>query len=248
MCDVFHLVNALGNSLSLAETLADLDTQLRKLIAFESLAVSLPLENGLAPAYLSGAEARFRSVLEIPIPLDHGEGMLSVYHRRPGAFDEHDREVLRAIRSKVTAAIANAVRFERVERLAAVDPESNLLNERALFLRLDSELARARRTGATVGVVVGNLGARPVDWPALAAALRPLFREDDGVARMGETFVLVLAGMAPVHLPEKQTRIETVLAQHGVPAELGAAFYPDDGVDADGLLALAGQRRGRLVP
>jgi len=247
MCEVFDLVNAIGNSLSLAETLAELDTQLRKLIAFEALAVCLPLENGMAPAYLSGVEAPFLSVLEIPIPLDHGEGTLAVYHRQPGAFDEHDRELLGAIRPKVSAAIANAIRFERAERLAAVDPESTLLNERALFLRLDSELARARRNGATVGVVVGDLGARPVDWPVLAAALSNICREDDCVARMGETFVLVLAGMAPVHLPEKQKRIETLLAEHGVAAGLGASFYPDDGTDTDGLLALAGQRRGRLV-
>jgi GGDEF domain-containing protein len=265
---LFRLMESLGNSLALHQTLNDLDAGLRGLIAYDAFAAWLPLDDRLVPGYVIGDDARLLRGLELPLtqreiaieepgncgpfrtvatlPLENGHGLagiLAFYRREVAPFDESDRQVLQAIRRKSAAAISNSMRFERAERLASIDPESSLLNERALFLRLDAELARARRNRTPVGVLVCEIGVPPARWPVAAAAIRRICREDDCVARMGQAMVLVLAGFARQNLPDKQQCIESALAEHGVSVLVGAAFYPEDGAYADDLLAAAGERR-----
>jgi diguanylate cyclase (GGDEF)-like protein len=85
----------------------------------------------------------------------------------------------------------------------------------------------------------------------VASGLHQSCREYDYVARMGgDEFVLVLAGLDPEDLPEKRARIEAVVREAGVAVcaeplisiSAGAAFYPEDGKDAEGLLAEADRR------
>jgi hypothetical protein len=60
--------------------------------------------------------------------------------------------------------------------------------------------------------------------------------------------MLVLIGFHPRDLAEKLARVEEIVACIGVESGLplririGAAFFPDDGGDAEDLLAIAGQR------
>jgi len=262
---LFDLIDAVGNSLDLHLTLGELDTRLRQLVFYDSMAVWMPREDRLVAGYVSGEDAPFLCGLEIPpgqgveecrgalgsalaIALEDGAelvAVLALYRRETEAFGGRDREVLDRIRRKAAAAIANAVRYERAERLAEVDPETSLPNRRALFLRLDAELARARRNHSTLAVLVCDFGKASVPWPAVAAGLRLICREDDCVARMGDGLVLVLGGFARPHLAEKRTRIGRLLAEHGLIATIGDAFYPGDGADAEDLLAAAGARRSR---
>ncbi len=271
---LLELIESVGNSLNLQETLADLERRLRLLIVFQTFAVWLPREDRLVPRYVRGpgpigeGASRFLCAQEIPlaeslagrvaaahppalpevlsIRLENGSGLIGVLALYSEiAFEECDRQLLQKIRRKTVAAIANAVQWERLERLAAVDPESSLPNQRGLFLCLDAEMARARRTRTPVGVIVCDAGNAAVRWPAIANELRQICREEDCVARMGDAIVLVLAGLVRSNLPEKQRRIATLLAKNGLASAIGAAFYPDDGGDADDLLAIAGERRSR---
>jgi GGDEF domain-containing protein len=199
----------------------------------------------------------FASVLALP--LEHGaelSGVLALYHREASAFLADDLAILARIRRKLAAAVDNALKYESMERLSTQDPATSLPNERALFLRLDADLARCRRHCGTLAVLVCDgagapwIGRRSSALRAVAAGLRRLCREEDCVARMGDRFVLVLGGFQERHLAEKQKKIAALMAELGAEAggehppvmNVGAAFYPDDGGDAEDLLAVADAR------
>jgi len=197
------------------------------------------------------------------VPLEHGgelAAVLALYHSEAGAFQEDDLEVLLHIRTKLAAAVAHALQYESLEKLATEDAATRLPNERALFLRLDAELARCRRTRGRLAVLVCDVEAprlrrRPGALRAVAAGLRRLCREEDCVARMGDRFVLVLSSFAEHHLAEKRRRMEAMIAEIG-PAvdgerpvvQVAAAFFPDDGAYAEDLLAVAEARMTAAAP
>jgi diguanylate cyclase (GGDEF)-like protein len=215
-----------------------------------------PREEGPCPADGAGAIA-LRSAMVAPLE-HHAElaGVLALYHGEAAAFREDDLGVLLSIRKKLAAAVANALKYESAERLSTVDPATALPNERALFLRLDAELARCRRNGGTLAVLacevdgIERVARRPGLLQSAAAGLRRLCREEDCVARMGDRFVLVLCNFARRHLADKQKRIEALLAElspaagggRPLTAKVGAAFSPEDGGCAEDLLALADSR------
>ena len=66
MLDLFELCQDLGNSLSLQDTLSVFDVRLKRLIAFDCLAVYLAGNFKLTPEYVRGENARLFSSLEIP--------------------------------------------------------------------------------------------------------------------------------------------------------------------------------------
>jgi diguanylate cyclase (GGDEF)-like protein len=143
--------------------------------------------------------------------------------------------------------VEHAFQHERTDRLAAVDTVTGLPNRRALFERLDADLARCRRNRATLAVLVCEVDGLPDRlYKAVGSELRHICREDDCVARMGEGFVLVLGGFSVRDLPEKRHAIESLLAALA-PAEslatrMGAAYYPEDGEYAEDLLTCADLR------
>ena len=212
-----------------------------------------PAEEGAYPA----RAVPLRSALAVP--LEHGgelAGVLALYHSRPAAFQGDDLGVLLHVQRKLAAAVHHALKYESMERLSTEDPATSLPNERALFLRLDAELARCRRNRATLAVLVCDVdgsqrtGRRPGAMRAVAAGLRRLCREEDCVARMGDQFVLVLGSFARRHLAEKLRKIEALMAEFNPAANgqrppvvrVGAAFYPEDGGYAEDLLAAADAR------
>ena len=267
---LFELVNAVGNSLSLDETLGELDRRLGPIVPYDAIVVWLAVEDRLEAVYVGGDEARHLAAPEIAagngslaraasafgaslpssLAMDIAQagesiGVLALYRREGRAFAESDREALLTILPKGCSAIANARRYESVAQLASVDAESCLLNRRAVFLRLDAEAARARRHHSSLAVLVCEIGPGAAPWRDLADRLRQVCREEDCLARMGNSIVLVLPGFARNHLAEKQAQVERLAAGYGLEMRVGSAFFPDDGSYADDLLAAAGERRSR---
>jgi len=224
----------------------------------QAVANGNPAEEG---EYTGPGSGPPRSVASVP--LEHGgelAAVLALYHGQAGAFHEDDLEILLHIRPKLAAAVAHALRCESLEKLATEDAATRLPNERALFLRLDAELARCRRTRGRLAVLVCDVEAhrlrrRPGVLQAVATGLRRLCREEDCVARMGDRFVLVLSSFAEHHLAEKRRRMEAMMAEIG-PAmdgerpvvQVAAAFFPDDGAYAEDLLAVAEVRMTAAAP
>ncbi len=188
-------------------------------------------------------------------------GVIALYSRSKDRFSADDLRILSGVASRASGAIENAVKYTKAEQSATTDVLTGLPNPRSLFLHLDGELARARRNRDSVTVLVCDLdrfkqlndlyghmeGNRALR--AVAQALKKQCREYDFVARLGgDEFVVVL----PTHRAESakakieqlkqavSTAVEDIAA--GVGISIGYACYPEDGEDAEALLASADRR------
>jgi diguanylate cyclase (GGDEF)-like protein/putative nucleotidyltransferase with HDIG domain len=229
----------------------------------------MPILNGnpsVESGYLSDP-ARFstlRSAVAVPLEGSAGiVGVLALYHADRDAFTKDHLRILLAMTSKIAFSIENALRFRQVESTSTTDLLTGLPNARALFLQLDGELSRSRRSQQPVAVLAldldnfkqvndhaGQLEGNRV-LRAVATALKSVCREYDSVARMGgDEFVVVLAGPRPGEIAAKLQQMRDVIAQAGrevyiggtLTVSIGAAHYPDDGDDADKLLSEADRR------
>jgi diguanylate cyclase (GGDEF)-like protein len=138
-----------------------------------------------------------------------------------------------------------------------------LPNARSLFLHLTQELARCRRAGGSVAVLVCDVdGFKQVNdgyghlegdkvLRELGAKLKEVCRGYDYVARMGgDEFVIVAPGLKPEAMLQKAQRLHELAAKIGqeicgedfLGLSVGTAFFPQDSSDAEGLLAEADRR------
>lgn len=232
------------------------------------------LEGRLGDGFLGQAAAQRRPVncrtealgrlgTALVVPMEHDGAVTAVvalYGHPERTFSEGDLAKLLAVRAKLAASIENARRYQSAQKLAGIDRLTGALNTRAMFHQLDAELARARRAGESLAVVECAIDGMDESLPELsrrvyrqlAGSLRQCCREYDSVARPGDSFVLVLAGFTPADLEEKRAQIQMAVEEVGMRAGLplsasvGAAFFPEDASDAEGLLAAAAERL-RLV-
>ena len=228
-----------------------------------------PVLNGnpaVEPGYLND-ETKFTTMRSaLSIPLTGLEGLVSVltlYHSDRDAFTNDHLRILLAIGPKVALAIENALKFQRAESSAATDYMTGLPNARSLFLHLDAELARCRRTGSPLVVLVCDLnGFKQINdrfghlegnrlLRIVADKLKESCREYDYVARMGgDEFVLVLPGLSLEEVPATAMRLNAITKEAGLEAfevntlglSIGHAAHPDDGADAEQLLSEADRR------
>jgi diguanylate cyclase (GGDEF)-like protein len=220
------------------------------------------------PGYLND-ESKFstlQSALAVPLEgLNGVVGVVTLYRAERNAFSKDHMRILLAISSKLALAVENALRYRQAESSATTDFLTGLPNARSLFVHLDGELARARRQGEPVTVAVCDVdnfklindqcghfeGNRLLR--VLGEALKTRCREYDYVARMGgDEFVLVFSGlsrdMAPMRLGQfKHAVEEDVHSRTGYELILsvGWASYPEDGNDAEDLLAEADRQMYR---
>jgi diguanylate cyclase (GGDEF)-like protein len=228
-----------------------------------------PLLNGnpsVEAGYLNDATkySTLRSALAVPLNGVNGAlGVMALYRAGRDAFSKENLRILLAISPKVALAVETALTNRLLETSITTDYLTNLPNARSLFLSLDNELARAQRTGSSLAVVVcdldgfkqvndrfGHLAGNKV-LRLIANGLREQCGPFDYVARMGgDEFVLLFPGTGEEEL---ETRIERMLAvaRHAgdstpEPSDLsmsvGVTIYPDDGSDAEALLAEADRR------
>jgi len=223
-----------------------------------------PILNGnpsVEPGYLANP-AKFstlRSALAVPLEgLSGTIGVMTLYRSASDAFSRDHLRILLAISSKVSLAVENALIFRQVEDSATTDYLSGLPNARSLFLRLDSELARCKRKREPLCVVVCDLdGFKQINdrfghlegnkvLRQVAGELRDRCREYDYVARMGgDEFVLLMPGGDRKSIQHRLAEIRQFAAGSaatGVSMSLGEAYYPEDGSDAEELLAEADKR------
>ncbi len=225
-----------------------------------------PLLNGnpsVEPGYLNDPTkfSTLRSVLAVPLEgLSGMIGVLALYRADRDAFTKDHLRILLAISSKLALSVENALKYRMAESSATTDYLTDLPNARSLFLHLDSELARCKRTRMPLAVLVCDLdGFKQINdrcghlegnrvLRAFAAKLKDTCREYDYVARMGgDEFVLVLPGLRHEVLLEKLHRLRRLAVEAGrevcdkdlLSLSVGYAFYPEEGTDAEQLLAEA---------
>jgi diguanylate cyclase (GGDEF)-like protein/putative nucleotidyltransferase with HDIG domain len=205
-----------------------------------------------------------RSAVSVPLVGMNGTlGVMTLYQTERDAFSSDHVRILQAISSKISLVMENAMKYRQAETHATTDFVTELPNARSLFLRLDSELARCKRTNEPLtvlvcdldhfkevndrfGHIVGNKVLR-----AVGAALRDSCREYDYVARMGgDEFVLVLPASDCAGMQSRIGELRAIGARAGcvvagmadMTISIGEAFFPADGNDAEQLLAEADRR------
>jgi diguanylate cyclase (GGDEF)-like protein/PAS domain S-box-containing protein len=160
-----------------------------------------------------------------------------------------------------------------IHRLAHHDPLTGLENRAALGVRLEQQLAQARRSQLPLAVLFidldhfkkinDSLGHQAGDQLLVGASARmkDLLRDVDTLARLGgDEFIIVLGGpLTPDSVTAVAVRLVESLQQpyhlNGITAHSGAsvgvALFPEDGLDADTLVRhadmamYAAKREGR---
>jgi diguanylate cyclase (GGDEF)-like protein len=205
-----------------------------------------------------------RSALAIPLNGVNGAiGVLALYRAERDAFSRENLRILQAIGSKVALAIENALNHRLLETSISTDYLTGLPNARSLFLTLDHDLSRARRNRTPLAVVVcdldgfkqvndrfGHLAGNKV-LRVVANGLREQCDASDYVARMGgDEFVMLIPGGEAEALEAKIDGMRALVKSAGeitpepcaLSLSVGVATFPEDGSDAEELLAEADRR------
>jgi diguanylate cyclase (GGDEF)-like protein/putative nucleotidyltransferase with HDIG domain len=218
------------------------------------------------PGYLNDPTkySTLSSALAVPLCGVSGVvGVLALYRTQADAFSKDHLRILLAIGSKLGFTIENALKYRVAEDSATTDYLTGLPNARSLFLHLDREIARCKRSKLPLAVFVSDLdGFKQVNdrfghlqgnklLQMFAGGLKEACREYDYPARMGgDEFVLVMPNLRPDAIPEIQQRLRTLAARAGksvcgddvVSVSIGQSLYPADGMDAEQLLVEADRR------
>jgi diguanylate cyclase (GGDEF)-like protein len=225
-----------------------------------------PIINGDPAAetrFLSGSAkaSTLGSTLSIPLQGRQGvAGVLSLYLRDKQAFSKDHLRMLLAASSKLGVSVENSLQFEKAQDSASTDFLTGLPNARSICAHLDNELGRSERSDQPLAVLLCDLnGFKTVNdnyghlvgnklLEEIARNLRNVCREYDLVGRLGgDEFILVLPEFTKVTVRDFLPRLEKAVEEAGlvvcgkkvVSASVGAAFYPQDGVTAEGLLSEA---------
>jgi diguanylate cyclase (GGDEF)-like protein/putative nucleotidyltransferase with HDIG domain len=205
-----------------------------------------------------------RSALAVPLEgLNGVVGVLAMYRADRDAFTADHLRILLAISSKIALSVENALKYQQAESSATTDYLTGLPNARSLFVHLARELARCRRTGTSLAVMVcdmdnfkqindlyGHLEGDNL-LKDFAGHLKEMCRGYDYVARMGgDEFVVVAPGLKLEAAEEKARRLNQLAVEAGhkvagrnlIALSVGTAFCPEDGFDVERLLAEADRR------
>src|SRR5437588_5175180 len=205
-----------------------------------------------------------RSAIAVPLEgLQGVVGVLTLYSAESDAYTPDHLRILMAISSKVALSVENALAFQQAETSATTDYLTDLPNARSLFLHLDRELARCKRLNSSVTVMVCDLdGFKQVNdrfghlegnriLRLFAKSLQGSCREYDYVARMGgDVFVIVAPGLSVSAAQARGVCLSELARSAGreicnediLSLSVGCAVFPEDGADAEKLLAEADRR------
>ena len=211
-----------------------------------------------------GTEVTIRSVMALPFPLDESKMGVFLLRRTVDApkFDAADVSLAETIVKGGAPAIQRAHAIEtsradnhRLEALAQTDPLTQLVNRRALTIRLVTEMERVRRYNAPLAMLLldldhfklindtyGHLAGDDMLF-AVASLLQRAVRTVDLVARYGgEEFVIVLPETGKQGAIAFAERIRDRLASHRftignrqdirITASFGVATYPSQGLES----------------
>lgn len=210
----------------------------------------------------AGTEVNIRSVIALPFPLDESEFGVFLLRRTVDdpRFDAADVQFAEIVVRSGVAAIQRAHAIEttradnhRLEALALTDPLTQLVNRRALTIRLATEMDRVRRYNAPLAMLLldldhfklindtyGHLAGDDVLF-SVAAVLQRAVRAVDTVARYGgEEFVIVLPETGKHGAIAFAERVRDKLASHRftiagrrdvrITASIGVATFPAAGL------------------
>ncbi|HJZ65054.1 MAG TPA: HD domain-containing phosphohydrolase [Candidatus Acidoferrum sp.] len=205
-----------------------------------------------------------QSALSIPLRGRNSvSGVLSLYLRKRQGFTKDHLRLLLAASSKLGISVENAIQFERAQDTASTDFLTGLPNARSICVQVEHEIARCRRNGNSLAVLLCDLnGFKTVNdsfghlvgnklLQEIAQNFRNDCREYDHVGRLGgDEFVFVLPEFTKDRAVELTARLEHAVEQAGltvcrekvVTASIGCALFPNDGATPEELLSEADRK------
>jgi diguanylate cyclase (GGDEF)-like protein len=222
------------------------------------LAARPPLDAGIAGTPVEDPGA---GVVVPLIVADRVIGTLDVW-REKADFTPHDAQLIRRFATLAALAYANAQQRERLLDQALTDELTGLANRRQFHDRLIAELARTRRDGRPLSVILFDLDdfrsvndehGHPAGDDVLrgfAELLRDEARVSDIVCRIGgEEFAVLLPNTTTAESVRYAVRVllacRTARLRPGggrLTASAGAASAPADALDGETLLRVADRR------
>ncbi len=244
------------------EVVAAFDGQIPVLIP--DLAIS-PLYSAVREGWArDGTQVMVRSVMALPFPID-ADAMGVFLLRRTAQeprFEAADVEFASTVVRSGVAAIQRANAIEnaradnsRLEALAHTDPLTQLVNRRALTIRLVTEMERVRRYNAPLSMLLidldhfklvndtyGHMAGDDV-LASVATLLQRAVRSVDIVARYGgEEFIIVLPETGRQGAIMFAERVRERISNHGfaigenqtirITSSIGVATYPSPRLDS----------------
>jgi diguanylate cyclase (GGDEF)-like protein len=221
------------------------------------------VEPGYAAA--GGQLGALNSALSIPLGdgVDQLSGALTLYRTEKDAYNSDHLRVLLAIKGDIAKAVEGAIRFQKAQQGVQSDDLTGLPVRASLLACLQDGFA-AQRKPVTVLLCdidefrrVNDLFGRPQGDELLklvANILRNHSRSVDYVARVGgDEFGLLLAAARPEELAGKIESLDHLVANacRGLCGEessglaVGVACFPENGADAESLIAFAEQALAR---
>lgn len=195
----------------------------------------------------------------VTVPLFHRSeavGVLKVMSDRPAHFSDANLDLLQVMAGLIASAISQSRRHEDAARAGLHDPLTDLVNRVFLKEALQSAMARWRRHGGSVAVVVVDLdGFRPVNDEhgyavgdtvliEVARRVRRTVRSGDVAARIGGDEFAILCENRDVgstsHLARRLAR------QLTLPVETSAGLV-SVGVSIGAAVAVAGESAEQLL-
>lgn len=193
-------------------------------------------------------DERFHSALVAPLGPSVGvPGTLVAYSTSPSAFRQEHTTALHELLAEVATGLSNARRFADVEARLLLDPETGVANRRGYEIELGREVARARRTGRPLSVVLVGIangsetattagGPKGVDQFARLLT-RVTRRSDISCRRDDRQFAILLpetrasgAAVLTTRLREEANR--SLGASAGTIAVGHVEWQPDESVEA----------------
>ena len=190
-------------------------------------------------------------------------GLLTVDHRRPGAYDERDAALVQAFANHAALAVENAQLYAKMRHMAVTDGLTGLYNSRHFYRMLEEELQRSERYAHPFSLLMfdlddfkkyndryGHLAGDDL-LRELADLVRTITRSSDLIFRYGgEEFTLILPETPRPAALTLAERLRIAVQNHEftirggadvgrITISIGVATYPDDGRNAEDLVYAA---------
>jgi diguanylate cyclase (GGDEF)-like protein len=220
----------------------------------------------VSPSARTGSANTPQSAMVAPLSNESGIfGALAVYHSGRNAFGAGHRALFEQVATHTASVIANAIVFEETQEQSLTDALTGLPNRRYFERHLSQEIARVRRHGGQLSVLLLDMegfkrvndefGHQAGDQALVEVAhvLREGLRVYDICARLaGDEFVLVLGNCDAAQAETRRTDIQRAVGStrfEAVPGHVlqlsvsaGAATFPGEGETEASLIALADRR------
>jgi GGDEF domain-containing protein len=158
-------------------------------------ALTINWTQGPAP---NGAAGAYESAVVVPVAEDGAQtGVLVAYARDAGAFQAAHVHALQALADEAAVGLGSARLFAATERHLGTDPATGARNRTGYEAELEREVARARRTGRPLSVLLLQLGNGSGSspnraLPEVAELLSRLTRATDSLCRPRDHELAVL--------------------------------------------------------